>query len=100
MAKLPSWGTRAIVGAVVVALIAGVLYFVLQSDDTRKVSANFTEAIGVYPGTPVKVLGVNVGEVTKVTPQGDSVRVEMEYETKYHLPANVGALLVANSLVS
>ena len=74
MAKLPSWGTRAIVGAVVVALIAGVLYFVLQSDDTRKVSANFTEAIGVYPGTPVKVLGVNVGEVTKVTPQGDSVQ--------------------------
>ena len=100
MAKLPSWATRTIVGAVLVALIAGVLVFVLSGSSTRKISADFTEAIGVYPGTPVKVLGVNIGTVTKVHPEGDKVRVDMEYDTKYKLPRNVGALLVANSLVS
>jgi len=100
MAKLPSWATRTIVGVVIVALLAGVAFFVFSGSSTRKISANFSEAIGVYPGTPVKVLGVDVGTVTKVHPEGGSVRVDMEYDSKYKLPKGVGALLVANSLVS
>jgi phospholipid/cholesterol/gamma-HCH transport system substrate-binding protein len=88
------------VAAVIVALIAGVLYFVFSGSSMKKVSANFDEAIGVYSGTPVKILGVPVGQVTGVHPEGASVRVDMEYESKYKLPSNAGAVIVANSLVS
>jgi phospholipid/cholesterol/gamma-HCH transport system substrate-binding protein len=100
MAKLSSNITKGIVGVVVLALIGGVLYFVLSGSDMKKVSADFDEAIGVYPGTPVKILGVNVGDVTSVTPKGDKVHVGMEYDSKYKLPKDVHAVLVANSLVS
>jgi phospholipid/cholesterol/gamma-HCH transport system substrate-binding protein len=100
MARLSNTATKAIVAAVLVAVIAGVVYFVFSGSSMKKVSAEFDEAIGVYSGTPVKILGVPVGQVTGVHPKGGYVRVDMEYESKYKLPANAGALLVANSLVS
>jgi phospholipid/cholesterol/gamma-HCH transport system substrate-binding protein len=100
MAKLSSSVIKAVVAVVVIAVIGGVLYFVLSGSNMKKVSANFDEAIGVYTGTPVKILGVPVGQVTGVHPEGSSVRVDMEYDSKYKLPADAGALLVANSLVS
>jgi virulence factor Mce-like protein len=100
MARLPRNATRAIVGVVIVALIAGVLYYVLSGSSMKNVSADFDEGIGVYPGTPVKILGVNVGDVTSVKPDGDKVHVGMEYDSKYKLPKDVHAILVANSLVS
>jgi virulence factor Mce-like protein len=100
MAKLPKNVTRAILAVVVLALVAGVVYFVASGSNTRQVSADFDEGIGVYPGTPVKVLGVNVGEVTSVKPQGRTVHIAMDVENQYKLPANVTAIEVANSLVS
>jgi phospholipid/cholesterol/gamma-HCH transport system substrate-binding protein len=46
------------------------------------------------------MLGIQIGSVSKVTPNGGSVRVEMSYGSKYKIPAGAGAYLVANSLVS
>jgi virulence factor Mce-like protein len=98
--SLSSTSTKLIIALVAVLLVAGLAFFALSGSDMKKVSANFDEAIGVYPGTPVKVLGVNVGTVTDVKPEGKSVKVTMEYESKYKLPATPYASLVANSLVS
>ncbi|MGN6607397.1 MAG: MCE family protein [Jatrophihabitans sp.] len=100
MAKLPKRATQGIVAVVVVALVAGVLYFVLSGNDTRSISADFDEGIGVYPGTPVKVLGVDVGEVSSVKPKGASVHIVMDVENQYKLPSDATAVEVANSLVS
>lgn len=98
--NLSRMATRVIAAAVVVAVLAGGLYYVLSGDSSRKVTANFASGVGVYPGTPVEILGIEVGSVTKVTPQGGSVKIEMKYDHKYRVPANAIAAVVANSLVS
>jgi virulence factor Mce-like protein len=101
MAKLSTTATRALViGVVVVIAAAAVLYFVTGGSSTKKITAHFATAIGVYEGTPVRILGVNVGTVQSVKPKGDYVEVVMDYDSKYTLPSNVTAVEVANSLVS
>jgi phospholipid/cholesterol/gamma-HCH transport system substrate-binding protein len=94
MAKLPGSVPKIVIGVVLALIVAGGAYFVFAGGASDKtVTARFASAVGVYPGTPVKILGVNVGEVTKVT-------VKMSYDSKYKLSADAGALEVANSLVS
>ncbi|MEU2613688.1 MCE family protein [Micromonospora sp. NPDC007271] len=66
----------------------------------RRVVAHFTRAVGVYPGSDVRVLGVRVGEVEKVVPEGRSVRVEMRYDPTLRIPAAAQALIVPPSVVS
>jgi phospholipid/cholesterol/gamma-HCH transport system substrate-binding protein len=101
MAKLPKMATNAITIVVVAAVVAvGVYFAFFRGAADKTVSARFTSAVGVYTGTPVKILGVNVGDVTGVHPQGAYVVVTMEYSGTYKLPANAGAVEVANSLVS
>ncbi|MBV8959418.1 MAG: MCE family protein, partial [Actinobacteria bacterium] len=41
------------------------------------VSADFTQGIGLYPGSPVRVLGIKIGRITDVTNRGTLVRVDM-----------------------
>lgn len=90
-----------VVSAIVIVVIAGVaVYALIGRGSTRTVTANFASAVGVYSGTPVDILGVQVGTVQKVTPSGDHVAVEVAYDSKYQVPANAIAVIVANSLVS
>ena len=48
----------------------------------------------------MRILGVAVGKVTEVTPKGDKVEVEFEFDGKYKVPADAKAAVVAPSLVS
>jgi phospholipid/cholesterol/gamma-HCH transport system substrate-binding protein len=101
MAKLPGSITRLVVGIVVVAIVAvGAFYVFFSGSSDKVVTARFTSAVGIYVGTPVRILGVNVGTVTGVHPEGDYVRVTMTYGSKYRLASTAGAVEVANSLVS
>jgi phospholipid/cholesterol/gamma-HCH transport system substrate-binding protein len=101
MAKLPTNVTRIIIGVVVLAIVAVGAYFVFFSGSSKKhVTAQFASAIGIYTGTPVRILGVNVGEVTGVHPGGAYVKLDMSYDGKYKLAPNASAIEVANSLVS
>ena len=91
-----------IVVLVVVLAIAGtgVYYVYFRGSGEKKVTANFDEAVGIYVGTPVKILGVNVGTVESVKPGTSGVKVTMSYDAAYKLPAAVQGVEVANSLVS
>lgn len=100
MAKLASQLTRIVVVVVVVAIVVVGAIYLFSGSKSKSVTARFASAVGIYPGTPVKILGVNVGQVTSVKPHGGYVTVGMEYDSQYQLPANVGAVEVANSLVS
>ncbi|MGH8860782.1 MAG: MCE family protein [Jatrophihabitantaceae bacterium] len=98
---MPKKLTNLLVVVVVAAIVAGgVAFFLLSSSPTKKISAQFSSAVGVYTGTPVKILGIDVGEVTGVHPHGATVTVEMQYDSKYKVPANAISVIVANSLVS
>jgi len=86
---------------VVVAVLAAGLFLLLGKGEEKKtVTAHFPRAVSVYKGTDVRILGVNVGRVTAVIPEGNSVRVEMEYDAKYQVPADAKAAIVTPTLVA
>ncbi len=91
---------RVAIVAVAVLLLAATFLFVRQPEETKTVTAHFPRAVSVYEGTDVRVLGVNVGEVTAVTPEGNSVRVEMEYDGDVDLPEDAKAVVVTPTLVA
>ena len=89
-------------GALLLVLLLGALYLwaVRDTTETKTVTAHFPRAVSIYPESDVRILGVNVGHVTAVTPEGDSVRVEMEYDARYDVPADAQAVIVTPTLVA
>jgi virulence factor Mce-like protein len=73
---------------------------VFGDSKTKRLSADFDRAIGVYVHSDVRILGVKIGEVTKITPQGTKVRLDMTYDASYKIPEDAKAVLVAPSIVS
>ena len=61
---------------VILALVvaAGVTMF-RGGDDQKTLTAHFPRTISIYEGSQVKVLGVGIGAVDKVTPSGTDVVV-------------------------
>jgi phospholipid/cholesterol/gamma-HCH transport system substrate-binding protein len=92
---------RAQAVAVADVLLTSVFYLVKAGGtDTKTVTAHFPRAVSVYKGTEVRILGVPVGTVTDVIPEGNSVRVEMAYDAKYKVPPNAKAVIVTPTLVA
>lgn len=100
--KLTSAAVPRLLGAAIaLLLVVSVGSVVTQlGHPTMHVSAHFTRAVGVYEGSDVRVLGVTIGRITKVTPQGRTVRVDMEFDKKYRIPADASAVVVPPSVVS
>ena len=90
----------AVVSVVVaVAFLAGVVSLFGGSKQMH-VTAYFPRTIGIYKESKVAVLGVPVGSIKKVTPEGTRVRVDMVYSAKYRIPADAGAAIIPPSVVS
>ncbi|MTD53538.1 MCE family protein [Amycolatopsis pithecellobii] len=87
-------------GCVVVLVLAAGLWLGFRDQAGVKVSAMFDKTVGLYAGSSVRVLGIQVGEITGVTPQGDAVRVDMRLDPGVLVPADAGAVVIAPSLVS
>jgi phospholipid/cholesterol/gamma-HCH transport system substrate-binding protein len=85
---------------VAVAIVAGAVAVALPGHSSKTATAYFEKAIGIYPGSDVDILGVKVGSVSSVTPQGNTVRVVFNYDGKYQIPANADAVIVSPSLVA
>jgi phospholipid/cholesterol/gamma-HCH transport system substrate-binding protein len=98
MNRLPG---KALAAAVAVLLVVGA-YVVLQGTDsgTRRVTAYFDRTVSLYKGSELRVMGVNIGTVTAVVPEGDRVRVSMEYDAEYKLPAKAKAAIVTPTLTA
>jgi phospholipid/cholesterol/gamma-HCH transport system substrate-binding protein len=67
---------------------------------TTTITAHFTRAVGLYPGSQVRVLGVRVGTVRSVTPEGTTVRVVLDVDADQRVPADAKAAVMSPSLVS
>lgn len=68
--------------------------------DQTSFAAMFTESVGVYPGSDVRVLGVAVGTVDKVVPKGTAVELEMHLDSGIPVAADTRAVIISPSLVS
>lgn len=90
-----------IVPLVVIALlIAGAaVWFFGSGSDTKTVTAYFPRTVSLYEGSDVRVLGVPIGKVEEVTPEGTEVKVVMHYDDKYKIPADAQAVIVSPSVV-
>ena len=78
-----------------------VLYIQIRGDEEKyEVSAYFVKAIGLFENSDVTILGVPVGKISKVEPEGDRVRVDMTIDAQYKIPADTHAEIVPISVIS
>jgi phospholipid/cholesterol/gamma-HCH transport system substrate-binding protein len=89
-----------IVGAVVLVAAALAVPLWRLAPAERRLTAHFTRAVGIYEGSDVRVLGVRVGRVVKVTPMGRTVHVDLRYDRDVRVPAGAQALVIPPSVVS
>lgn len=65
-----------------------------------EVTLEFTDATGVYPGTPLKRNGIQIGQVKELTlqPEKHNVAVDVRISEQYPLPDNVQPRLIRSLL--
>jgi phospholipid/cholesterol/gamma-HCH transport system substrate-binding protein len=93
-------GVTTRITVVVAVVIAAISVFALDTRRDHTVTAYFSTSTGLYIGDDVKVLGVRVGQVTDIDPQGDRAKVTMKVHRSEKIPAEAKAAIVAPSLVS
>lgn len=92
--------TTSLIAVVVgVLLVVSLIVVFRPGGETMKMTADFPRTVSLYEGSDVKILGVAVGKVDKVTPMGTKVRVEITYDKKYKVPAEAKAAVVSPSIV-
>ncbi|NEK86261.1 MCE family protein [Blastococcus saxobsidens] len=91
---------RAVALGAALVLLAALGWTILRPAGQYRVTAYFTETVGLYPGSDVRVLGIAIGTIDDVVPLGDKVRVEMSLNEDYDVPAEADAIVLAPSLVS
>lgn len=69
-------------------------------DDQMRISAVFPDSIGLYLGNDVAVLGIKVGRVVAVHPEGTHVVVDMAVDSDVKIPADAGAVTLSPSVVT
>jgi phospholipid/cholesterol/gamma-HCH transport system substrate-binding protein len=96
-----TFSLRKVVAPLVIAalVLASGLSLLLHRGHERTLVADFPRTVSIYQGSDVRVLGVPIGKVDKVEPEGTHVAVTMHYDDKYQLPSDAKALIVAPSVV-
>ncbi|HET6877897.1 MAG TPA: MCE family protein [Jatrophihabitans sp.] len=94
---------RLLTAAVIALLLAGgvsLWWYLGPHREGTHFSAMFTESIGIYPGSDVRILGVAVGTVDAVVPRGTDVEIDMHLDRGISVRADTRAVIIAPSLVS
>ena len=94
--------TLAIIAAALIGVlvVGGALWWVFTRAGTTTITAYFDKSIGIYDGSDVRVLGVKVGTVTSVEPQGDQVKVDLRVDRGIDIPVDANAAQVTPSVVA
>jgi phospholipid/cholesterol/gamma-HCH transport system substrate-binding protein len=88
------------VAVVAAALVVGGVLLYRATQQGTRVTAYFSESIGIYPGSDVRILGVRVGTVDTIQPDGQEVKVTLTVDQGIPVPADVQVAVVAPSVVS
>ncbi|MEE3849629.1 MlaD family protein [Gordonia sp. LSe1-13] len=86
--------------AVVGALAVSGYTFTLRPADMHSYCALMPDSIGLYEKNHVSVLGMPIGAVTSIRPEGTAVRIDFEIDADRRLPTDVGATTVARTLMA
>ena len=86
--------------AVVAALLTTTTWMFAGQRNRTMITAYFASTVGIYPDSEVKMLGIPIGSVESVRPEGTRVRVTLSVPADLTLPANVKAAVIAPTLVA
>lgn len=84
----------------VLALVVTAGWYTLRPEPKMHLTAEFSTAEGIFPGSRVAILGVDLGTVVAVEPDGTDVRVRMTLPEGTKLPADVHAYIMSPAVVS
>lgn len=82
-----------------VALISVVAVAALTRTSQNTLTVDFDRTVSLYEGSKVRILGVNVGTVERLSPRGEIVRADIVWDADYDVPADVQAVIVSPSVV-
>lgn len=84
---------------IVLALVVAGVFAFTGGDDKKTVTAFFPRTISLYEGSDVRVLGVAVGKIETVQPEGTTVKVVIEYDQTVDIPADAQAAIISPAIV-
>ncbi|MBP2456018.1 MCE family protein [Mycolicibacterium lutetiense] len=93
------WVRIGLAALLLVTLAVGV-YQVWPSRTGPKLTAYFTNAVGIYPGDEVRIVGVPVGRIDSIEPRPSDVKIEMTLDRGIKVPADAKALIISPNLVA
>jgi virulence factor Mce-like protein len=92
---------RVVLGILSLALLAALSACGPLSSGSMTVTAMLRDSAGLFVGNDVGVLGVPVGKVTAIKPDGDHVAVTLDItDSDVRIPASAGAAVVARSVAT
>ncbi|MEZ0357950.1 MlaD family protein [Mycobacterium sp. SA01] len=83
-----------------VAVAVSITVLAPKINPTRAMCAEFTDAVGLYPGNKVALLGIEIGSTTAIVNKPDHVEVDFTVPADLVLPADVGAVTYSQSIVT
>jgi phospholipid/cholesterol/gamma-HCH transport system substrate-binding protein len=98
MRKAPQALKFVVIALVIIVVVA--LVYLATGGGTKTSTAYFKFANSINPGDAIKVLGMDIGKVDKLTPAGDKIKVDFHYDSKVKLPADVKAAILSPTLVA
>jgi phospholipid/cholesterol/gamma-HCH transport system substrate-binding protein len=93
-------GMVALIAVVAVVAVAIIVAVSSGGGKTYHLTAYFTKTVGLYTGNDVRVMGVKVGRIDSITPEGTVVKVVMSYNANDRIPATAKAVMIEPSIVS
>lgn len=84
----------------VTALLFGVTGCIPSFGGKLHITAYLPDSAGLFVGNDVGILGVPVGTVSAIEPEGTRVKVTLEIDGDQAVPANAGAIVVARSVAT
>ncbi|SKM96946.1 Mce family protein, Mce5D [Mycobacteroides abscessus subsp. bolletii] len=87
--------------ALLIAAVVGAgTYWVRSATDHITLTAQFESASGLYESNVVAVLGMPVGEVTKITPMPGYVEVQFTVDKNVQVPVDAQAVTLSTSILT
>jgi phospholipid/cholesterol/gamma-HCH transport system substrate-binding protein len=93
-------GVVALVAVVAVVIVAVAVAVTTGGGKTYHLTAYFSKTIGLYTGNDVRIMGVKVGKIDSISPDGTVVKVVMSYDGDDRVPEHAQAVVVEPSIVS
>lgn len=90
---------RFIAPLIIVAVLAAAAFTMFRSEDRKYLTASFPRTVSLYEGSDVRVLGVAIGQVESIEPNGTSVKVKMWYDADVDVPEDAEAVIISPSIV-